>query len=192
MLDKLHKNIWHAVILLFFIAIAIFLHYRASYSFPIPWADEAAFVYPAISFQQANSLHAPELNAQRAILWMPPGYMIVLGTIFKLVGFSFGLARALSLLFLIISAVFLFLILRKYRAPTIALLLCGLFLLNNVGILTGNVARMESLFLLIVFAGFFYVPKQKGLSGFGLNFAFPSCSSQWNIFSGSGCYIYYC
>ena len=66
----------------------LWLHAGASLTFPIPWPDEASAMWPAIAIERTGSLFAPQLNPERDVLWMPPGYMVVSGLIFKVFGFS--------------------------------------------------------------------------------------------------------
>jgi len=131
-----------------------YVHCLASYTLPVPWPDEASFLWPAIAFARDNTLFAPQLNPTRPLLWMPPGYMLVLGAIFKVVGFSFGLARALSLGFMLGAFVLLFRMTQKHGQRLAALAFLGVFMLHPSVVVVGNVARMESLLLLGVCAGF--------------------------------------
>ena len=68
-------------------------HRSLGLSFPIPWPDEASFMWPAIAVAERSSLLAPELNPERPLCWMPPVYMLVQGAIFKLTGFTLTWAR---------------------------------------------------------------------------------------------------
>jgi hypothetical protein len=159
-------------VLLAFIAIYLIVHFPAAYTFPVPWPDESVFLWQAISVREANSLLAPQLNPERPILWMPPGYMLLAGLTFKVFGFSFDLARLLSLLFVVATFVVLGLMASRYRHATLAALFCGLGLLSRQFIAAGNVARMEALLLLVVCGGFLLLQRNqfyKGLALLGLS-----------------------
>jgi len=165
-----------------FVLIAVFLHHKASSSFPIPWSDESAFLYQAVSFQESSSLYAPELNQNRSIFWMPPGYMILMGTIFKISGFSIDIARSLSLVFFITTFTFIVLIMQKYKHSMLSTLICGLILINQTSVITSNTARMEPLLLLIVMAGFFLLNTEKYYGGLALISISP-------LIHPNGCYF---
>jgi len=156
----------YASLLLLFGAVYVYAHHRAAFALPTPWSDEGRFVWPAISFQRSLSLLAPQLNPYRPIYWMPPGYMVALGIIFRIFGFSLGLARSVSMIFMIGTFIVTALMLRKYSLSFLSLLLLGLFFLNGPFVAAGNVARMEALLLLAVSVGVLLV--QRGMPYRGL------------------------
>ena len=67
-----------------------------SFRFPVPWPDETGFLAPAFKLATTGSLFDPGLNPDRIVMWMPPGYMVVLAAVFRLVGYSFAVARWVS------------------------------------------------------------------------------------------------
>jgi hypothetical protein len=158
-------------VLLSFIALAFFFHQKASFGFPTPWGDEADFLWQAIGFQQHNSLYSPELNPERTVMWMPPGYMIFAGIVFKVFGFSFYLARLLS--FVLVSAAFLALYyaVESYRVRPAQALICGLFLLTPEMLAAANVARMEALLLMLVCSSFLLFRRNQWYPGLALLWA---------------------
>lgn len=138
------------------LAIAVFwwVHARAGLSFPVPLPDEASFLWQSLAVAERGSLFAPELNPERPILWMPPGYAILTGAVFRATGFSLPWARSLSALCATIAFLALVLGLRSLRAPLAGLLLlCGVFLARDF-VFAGNQARMEALLVaLLALAG---------------------------------------
>src|SRR5205814_10396522 len=62
-------------------------------SYPVPWPDEGSFLWPTLAFRDHASLFAPELFPTREVFWMPPGFMVLEGLIFKIWTFSLGRAR---------------------------------------------------------------------------------------------------
>src|SRR4051812_31228006 len=82
---KYNYNHFSFLLMGIFVVIHIFLHLKASFSFPIPWADEAAFYFPALCFMESNSLLSPHLNEARPLFWMPPAYSVFLGSLFKII-----------------------------------------------------------------------------------------------------------
>src|SRR5438105_2633552 len=86
---------WFSVVLV--AAACVARHVVAGLTMPVPWPDESAFLWQAIAVQRTNSLFAPELNALREVFWMPPGYMIAVGALFKITGASLVAARWFSM-----------------------------------------------------------------------------------------------
>jgi len=148
MKNRARADILYYLVMLVFISITVWVHLAAGFTFPVPWPDEAVFVQQAASFQQHNSLFSPNLSNSRHILWMPPGYMVVLGMLFKIFGSSLFVARFFSLLLIIASLVLLVWLLREHPARFHFLFLTGLFFLNRFFIVTANIARMEPLLIL--------------------------------------------
>lgn len=138
----------YVLLILVFGAVATWIHVAAGLTFPVPWPDEAVFVQQAISFQQHNSLLTPYLSESRHILWMPPGYMIVLGVLFKIVGSGLFTARLIS--FILTVGIFgvLVTMFRNHPARFHFLFLAGLFFLDRFFVVMGNTARMEPLLML--------------------------------------------
>jgi hypothetical protein len=147
-------DVVYGATLLVFLAVYIQVHRLAGLGFPVPWPDEGSFLWQAIAVQEGNTLFAPQLNPQRHVMWMPPGYMILSGWVFKLTGFSLSWARTLSALYVMGGTVILARILSRYRFPYLYLLLCGCFLLSRDFVFTGNLARMEGMVFLMAMGGF--------------------------------------
>ncbi len=133
----------------------LFWHLKASWNFSVPWPDESWFLWPSISFAENNTLFSPELNPARTIMWMPPGYMVIMGTLFKIFGFSFSFARWVSFFFMVGVFVLLATWIKKTGLGIFGLLILSVFYLNRYFIYAGNIARMEALLLLVVIAGYY-------------------------------------
>jgi hypothetical protein len=123
-------------------------------TYPVPWPDEGSFLWPALSFRDHFSLFAPELFPDREVFWMPPGFMVLEGLIFKIWSFSLGRARLLSAVFLLVALACVASMLRNSRVRIGHALILGVFLFSPIFQLAGNTARMECLVLLIASAGF--------------------------------------
>ena len=143
----------------------LWLHAVASLTFPIPWPDEASFMWPAIALERTGSLFAPQLNPERDVLWMPPGYMVVSGLLFKVFGFSLSFARALSCAYLLASFVLLVRLTGRLRLAPMWPPLCAAFLLSQHWVFAGNVARMEALVVLMACGGFLLLAQRRLTSG---------------------------
>lgn len=128
-------------------------HAALGLRFPVPWPDEASFLWPAIAFQEHDTLLSPVLNPNAPIMWMPPGYMALCGLVFKITGFSLPLARLLSALGVSAAAACIFaMIPRRLSLRLAALPLLAIYLLSPIVLLVGNTARMEP-FVLALGAG---------------------------------------
>jgi hypothetical protein len=129
--------------------------------FPVPWPDEGSFLWQALAFRDRLSLFAPEVNPEREALWMPPGFMVLEGTIFKLVPFSLSGARTLSALFVCGAVACVFAWLRRFETKLLFSVLAGLFLFCPIAAMAGNVARMEGLELVVIAAGFLLCERRR-------------------------------
>ena len=136
-------------------------------TFPIPWPDEGSFLWPALAFRDHASLYAPEVNPEREIFWMPPGYMVLEGIIFKFWSFSLLRARFLSALFLVAAMGCLAVQMRASRARFGHALLIVVFSFAPIFQLVGNTARMESLLLLLAMLGFLLLERGRA-AGLGV------------------------
>jgi len=146
----------------------LFWHLKASWNFSIPWPDESWFLWPSISFAEGNTLFSPELNPARTIMWMPPGYMVIMGSLFKVFGFSFALARWVSFYCMVGVFVLVASWIKKTGLGIYGLLILSAFYLNRYFIYAGNIARMEALLLLVVIAGYYLLYLGKTWPGLAL------------------------
>lgn len=153
---------------LLFSAVFLWMISCVSLTFPTPWPDESSFLWQAIAVQEHNQLFAPQLSAERDIMWMPPGYAVVMGVIFKLTGFTLPLARSISAGFVILSFGTVLLAFMRHKAAPWLLVLTGFFLLSSRVVLAGNFARMESLMMLQVFLGLLLITRGKWYPGLSL------------------------
>ena len=163
---KKWSNYWFIALTAAVILAHVLINRQAGLSFPTPWPDEAHFLWQANAISTNNTLFAPELNTERTIMWMPPGYMFLTGLMFKITGTSLESARILSLIAMIVFFVLLVEFLVGFGHRWYALVLASLFFLNAQFIACGNVARMEALLLLAVISAFLLI--QRGRCNTGL------------------------
>jgi hypothetical protein len=184
MTSKSMSNFFSITLLFLFILLYAHVHNHASFSFPIPWTDdEAIFLWQSIAFQETNSFFAPQLNPDRQVFMYPSGYMIVSGTIFKVFGFSLAFARTLSFIYIVAAFILLVCMTRKYGFYLPSLLLCGFFLFSKQFVVTGNIARVEALLLLVVVAGFFLLQIERDYKALALLSVSP-------LLHPNGCYFF--
>ncbi|MFR0689042.1 hypothetical protein ACLUTX_06585 [Enterobacterales bacterium AE_CKDN230030158-1A_HGKHYDSX7] len=145
---------WAAALLVLLAALVV--RVGMGFEFPIPWNDEAAFTSQAFEFSRTGSFYVYGLNAERIVMWMPPGYMLLLAGIFKVLGYSFDLARWVSTLLYLGSFCVALGILRSLRLDGwkagIAVLLTLIAFLSPYTLAMSNVARMEAFYALIFLA----------------------------------------
>lgn len=134
------------------LAVVLFIRLAMGFEFPIPWNDETAFIAQAFEFSRSGSFFVWGLNQERLLMWMPPGYMLLLAGVYTLFGYSFELSRWVScLLYLGAFGVGLAIVrahLWGWRL-NLALLLGLLAFLSPYSLVISNIARMESLYSLI-------------------------------------------
>lgn len=134
------------------VAVVLFIRIGLGFEFPIPWNDETAFTSQAFEFSRTGSFYVYGLNSERVVMWMPPGYMLLLAGVYKLVGYSFEISRWVStLLYLGCFGVGLAIVrstLSGWR-QMLALVLILLAFLSPYSLAIANIARMEGLYTLI-------------------------------------------
>ena len=134
------------------VAAVLFIRIGLSFEFPIPWNDETAFTSQAFEFSRTGSFYVYGLNSERVVMWMPPGYMLLLAGVYKVFGYSFEISRWVStLLYLGCFGVGLTIIrstLTGWR-QSLALVLMLLAFLSPYSLAIANIARMEGLYTLI-------------------------------------------
>lgn len=135
-------------------------HLRADYAFPIPWPDESHFMWQSAALASDNTLFSEHLNPDRSILWMPPGFLVLAGLLFKVVGVSLAGVRWMSLLLTIGSFGMLAIVLREVKLALPALLIMAAVFLTPPVVAIANVARPEACVLILL------------------------CGSLWGIFAG--------
>lgn len=129
--------------------------------FPVPWPDEGSFLWQALAFRDRLSLFAPEVNPEREALWMPPGFMVLEGALFKIVPFSLSASRTLSALFVCGAVACVYAALRRIETKLLFSVLAGFFLFCPIVAMAGNVARMEGLELLVLASGFLLCERRR-------------------------------
>jgi hypothetical protein len=165
-------------VLLLFLAAAVIacswkLHRTAGLGLPLPWADECLFVFPAINFADHNTLFTPQVNPERHLLWMPPGYSITLGIVLKIVPYSLAFVRDLSWLFTILLFVGLLYMMKDAAPPWIVVVLASMFLLATHFTVAGNTARMDAMLLCCVCWGWSLVFRGNIYRGIGVLLVSP-------------------
>lgn len=153
------------------LAVVLFIRLSLGFEFPIPWNDETAFIAQAFEFSRSGSFFVWGLNQERLVMWMPPGYMLLLAGVYKLFGYSFEISRWVScLLYLGVFGVALSLVrasLNGWRR-NLALGLMLLAFLSPYALAISNIARMEGLYSLIFFASLLAALRGKPALGLAL------------------------
>ncbi len=159
MLAKIQKKQRTAGWITLFFVLSGYLHIKSGFTYPVPWPDEAAFIYPSLAFAEHGTFFAPEL-ASRTLYWMPPGYMFMLGIVFKFLPFSLSNARWISFIFLMATFVLFLKIFSNTKFAHLKFPIVTIFFLDASMITCANISRMES-FLLFTVASTFYLFQKK-------------------------------
>lgn len=171
---RLSSRTWFEIALVLIVAaVSIYAHVTLGYVCPLPWPDESHFLWPAISLAEHGTLQADELNPDRSIYWMPPGYMTVMGGMFAITGGSLHLARACSLVCVLLGFIVFLKLLRQKGCSILSSIIAGWFFLNAYFIACGNVARMEAMLLLISLTAFKLILDRRTLAGIALALMAP-------------------
>ncbi len=131
----------------------LFVRLGLGFQFPVPWPDETGFLAQAFDLASSGSLFDPGLNPDRVVMWMPPGYMVLLAGVFRIAGYSFALARWTSTLFCLgslgIVGVLVWRLTDGWRRILLAWL-TALAFVSPAMLVDSNVARMEMLLCCLV------------------------------------------
>ena len=134
------------------VSVVLFVRLALGFEFPIPWNDETAFISQAFEFSRTGSFYVYGLNSERTVMWMPPGFMLLLAGVYKVFGYSFDITRWVSCLLYLGCAATGLLILRQTLQGwhrSLGLLLMLLAFLSPYSLAVSNIARMESMYSLI-------------------------------------------
>jgi hypothetical protein len=150
---------YHVLLPVVVLAISGWVHGLADLTFPVPWDDEAIFIYPAASISTSGHLQTDSLNPERPVFYHPPAYPIALGLFFKIVPPGLRSARLFSWLLLAVTYVFCLRMVREFASRTQAELILSLFFLGGHTTIAGNIARPESLVLAFCLGGYLLLLK---------------------------------
>lgn len=134
------------------VAVVLFIRLFLGFEFPIPWNDETAFTSQAFEFSRSGSFFVWGLNSERVVMWMPPGYMLLLAGVYKIFGYSFEISRWVSCLLYLASFGVVLVMVRAALAGwrrNVALLLLLMTFLSPYSLAISNIARMEALYTLL-------------------------------------------
>ena len=136
------------------LAVSGWVHHVAGLTFPVPWDDEAIFIYPAVAVGESNQLQTDSLNAERPVFYHPPGYPITLGLFFKFAQPGLISARWFSWLLMALAFLACMGMIRRLSGRTHAAIALSLFFLGGHTTIAGNIARPEALVLGLSLTGF--------------------------------------
>jgi hypothetical protein len=148
--------------------VSIYAHVSLGYVCPLPWPDEAHFLWPAISMAEHGTFVSPELNPDRPIFWMPHGYMTIVGGLFAITGGSLAVARGFSLVCVLAGLAIFLAILRRRGFSLLSSFIAAWFFVNAYFVGCGNIARMEAPLLVLVLVAFLCLFDKRILTAIGL------------------------
>ncbi|WP_347988533.1 hypothetical protein [Methylomonas sp. AM2-LC] len=147
MQDKHFFNLYSFYILIFCFIILFFVS-RFGFNYPTPWEDESAFLHQSLGFYRHNTLFSSALSDNRTIMWMQPGYMVVMGFIYKLFGYSYAISRHVSLFAYLVCFIIITRLV-QIRVCSHAIIIPILFFLTPANLVCANIARMDVFILLL-------------------------------------------
>lgn len=149
----------------------ISLRMLRGFEFPIPWNDETAFTSQAFEFSRTGSFYVYGLNSERIVMWMPPGFMLLLAGVYKIFGYSFELSRWVSsILYLCTISVSIYILrmcLHGWRRY-IGLAAMLIAFLSPYSMAMSNVARMESFYVFLFMLSLLASLREKHILGLSL------------------------
>lgn len=161
---------------------ALVVRFGMPFEFPLPWNDETAFIAQAYELSAGGTFFVDALNAERVVMWMPPGYMLLLAGVFKVFGYSFDTARWVSTLCYLACAALALTLVRQLALPGrylwLALAATLLAFLSPYILAVGNIARMEALYTALFLASLLAL--LKGRPGLGLALVLISAVVHFN------------
>lgn len=154
---SLHPDQWFTLIqrekaplavFLLLAAAALIVRLAAPFEFPIPWNDETAFIAQGYALATQGTLFVDALHPERPIMWMPPGYPLLLAGVFTVFGYSFDVARGVSTFFYLFSAGLALILVRQLPLSIwprrLAMGLTAIAFLSPYSLAMSNIARMEA------------------------------------------------
>lgn len=170
-LDALRPHFFMLACAALMVAAVLFIRMGLGFEFPIPWNDETAFTSQAFEFSRTGSFFVYGLSSERVVMWMPPGYMLLLAGVYKVFGYSFDVSRWVSCLLYLgsigVGLALVHICLEGWRRK-VALLLMLLAFLSPYSLAIANVARMEGLYTLIFLLSLFAALRGKYALGLAL------------------------
>lgn len=152
------------------------------FEFPVPWNDETAFIAQAYALSTDGTFFVDALNAERVVMWMPPGHMLLMAGVFKVFGYSFDIARWVSTLCYVTSAALALLLVKQLKLPgwsmRLALVATLLAFLSPYTLASSNIARMEALYTALFLASLLALLKDR--PGLGLAVVLASALVHFN------------
>jgi hypothetical protein len=164
---SLRAGLFLAVIMVF-AALLIAVHIAAGLTLPVPWGDEAYFIWQARAFERWNDFIAPELDPERPLLLLPYGYPLLLGIVFKVFGYSLETARAVSLIATLCGFGLLATAMRARKTAIVSLILIGAFMMNAHFVAMANNARMEAVVFAVICAALLLIQNKRSWIALGL------------------------
>lgn len=140
-------NCYHVLLPVAVLAVSGWVHHLAGLTFPVPWDDEAIFIYPAAAVAEANQLQTDSLNAERPVFYHSPGYPVALGLVFKFARPGLISARWFSWCLLALAYLAGLGMIRRLDGRSHAAIVWSLFFLGGHTAIAGNIARPEALVL---------------------------------------------
>jgi len=144
--------------------LGFFLHLWVGYTLPLPVGDEVVFYYPALAFGRNLHFDSMHLNADRALFWMPTGYMALLGGWLRWVSEGLESARWFSFIVSALAYLMCQAWVRGMRLGWVGFATMAFAFLGRHWVLVGNFVRMEGLLLFLIATGLVLIVRKQPLA----------------------------
>lgn len=165
------EGLFTAGCMAFLVCVVLFVRLALGLEFPIPWNDETAFISQAFEFSRTGSFYVYGLNSDRVVMWMPPGFMLLLAGVYKVFDYSFEVSRWVSCVLYLGAAGVALQVLRTSLCGWrrhLGMLLMLVAFLSPYALVTSNIARMEALYSLIFMLSLLASLKRRYVLGLAL------------------------
>ena len=144
--------------------LGLLLHLWVGYTLPLPVGDEVVFYYPALAFGRTLHFDSMHLNANRALFWMPTGYMVLLGGWLHWVAEGLESARWFSFVVSALAYLMCQAWVRSMRLGWVGFATIAFAFFGRHWVLVGNFVRMEGLLLFLLATGLVLIMKKQPLA----------------------------
>lgn len=126
------------------LGLSAWAHMAAGFTLPSPWNDEPWYLWSVVSMVQDGTYFSEMLNPERIVL-MSPYYQAPLMLLFKIVGFSYRLARDVSWCYMALAYAGILMLVRRRPFPLLSAGVASLFFLGATAVVAGNMVRPEAM-----------------------------------------------
>lgn len=144
-----------------------YAHVKAGFTLPNPWNDEPWYLWSTISLAENNTFFSESLNPERVVP-LSPAYQVPMALLFKVTGFSFGLARWVSWGYMALAYLGVLWLVKSRPLPLLSAGVASLFFLGASSVVAGNMCRPEAMVWAIAVWSFVLADRGSGWKALSL------------------------